>query len=302
MLTIIKRIFQTAFKGLKRNSWLTVACIVMLVISTILFTSIIIFNYAANYLVNYLKEKVDISLYFKPEIPEEDILKIRDELLGKEEIVSIDYVSKEEALKKFEERTASNPLIKKALEELGENPLSSSLNIKAKGTQEYQKIVKDIDNSPFKDKLITIDLAENQRVINQIHTLSKTIQLGSIGAMLVLVFISLIIGFNTIRMAIFALHEEVEIMKLVGATPWFIRWPFLLEGTLQGFFASVITLIIFIPLIIWLSPKFEMVFAGFQLAHYFWGNLGFIFLAQTCFSMFLGIISSFLAINKYLKV
>jgi len=277
MWTILKRIFQTAFKGLKRNSWLTIACIVMLVVSTTLFTSILIFNYAANYLVDYLKQKVDISLYFKPEIPEEDILKIRDELLGKEEIASIDYVSKEEALKNFEERTASNPLIKKALEELGENPLSPSLNIKAKGTQEYQKIVEDINSSPFKDKLITIDLAENQRVISQIHTLSRTIQLGSIGAMLVLVFISLIIGFNTIRMAIFALHEEIEIMKLVGATPWFIRWPFLLEGALQGFFASLITLIIFTPLIIWLSPKFEMVFAGFQLAHYFWGNFGFIF-------------------------
>lgn len=302
MLIILKRIFQTAWKGLKRNSWLTIACIIMMVISLCLFSSIVIFNYASNYLINYLKEKVDISLYFKTDIPEEDILKIRDELLGKEEILSIEYVSKEDALKNFQKRTASNPLIKKALEELGENPLASSLNIKARGTQEYQKIVEDINSASFKDKLITIDLAENQRVINQIHSLAKATQLGSFLAMGVLTFISLIIGFNTIRMAIYALHEEVEIMKLVGATPWFIRWPFLLEGALQGIFASIITLLIYIPVIIWLSPKFEMIFAGFQLQQYFFSNLGLIFLVQTVFGVFLGIISSFLAINKYLKI
>jgi len=302
MFANLKRIFKTAWQGINRNSWLTIACIVMMVISLTLFTSIIIFNYAANYLINYLKEKVDISLYFKTDVPEEDILKIRDELLGREEILSIDYISKEEALKKFEKRTSSNPLIKKALEELGENPLASSLNIKARGTEQYQKIAKDIENAPFKDKLITIDLAENQRVINQIHSLAKAMKWGSFLTMGVLVFISLVIGFNTIRMAIYALHEEIEIMKLVGATFWFIRWPFLLEGALQGFFASLIALAVFIPLIIWLSPKVEMIFAGFNLASYFWANLGFIFLIQTAFGMFLGIVSSFLAINRYLKI
>ena len=117
-----------------------------------------------------------------------------------------------------------------------------------------------------------------------------------------LVFAAVFLIATTIRLAIFARRKEVYLMKLIGSTDWFIRWPFLLEGALQGFCASVITLIIFVPLIIWLSPKFEMVFAGFQLAHYFWDNLGFIFLLQICFSMFLGIISSFLAINKYLKV
>lgn len=302
MLIIIKRIFQTAFNGLKRNSWLTIACIIMMVISLTMFTSILIFNYASNYLIDYLKNKVDISLYFKPEIPEEDILKIRDELLGKEEILSIEYVSKEEALKKFKERTSSNPLIKKALEELGENPLTSSLNIKARGTHEYQKIVQDIERAPFKDKLITIDLAENQRVINQIHSLTKATKMGSLIAMGVLTFISLIIGFNTIRMAIYALHEEIEIMKLVGATPWFIRWPFLLEGAMQGIISSIITLLIFVPLIIWLSPRLEMLFIGFHLKQYFLDNIAFIFLIQTAFGIFLGVISSFLAINRYLRV
>lgn len=302
MFIILKRIFQTAWSGLKRNSWLTVACIIMMVISLVLFSSILIFNYASNYLINYLKEKVDISLYFKADVPEEDILKIRDELLGKEEIASIQYVSKDEALKKFRERTATNPLIKKAIEELGENPLVSSLNIKARSTDDYQKIVEEINKSPFKDKLITIDLAENQRVIKQINSLTKAAKTGSLIAMGVLTFISLIIGFNTIRMAIYALHEEIEIMKLVGASPWFIRWPFLLEGALQGIFASIITLIIYIPFLIWLSPRIEMLFADFNLVNYFLGNLGFIFGIQTLFGMFLGIISSFLAINKYLKI
>jgi len=89
MIANLKRIIQTAWKGLTRNKWLSVACITMMVLSLIIFTSILLFNYAANTLIRTLQDKMDISIYFKAEIPEEDILKIRDELLGNELIAKI---------------------------------------------------------------------------------------------------------------------------------------------------------------------------------------------------------------------
>ncbi len=302
MIAILKRMFKTAWQGMKRNSWLTLACIAMMVLSLLIFSSILIFNHTANTLINTLKEKMDISIYFKTDVPEEDILKIRDELLSNEAIAKINYVSKEEALKGFEERSKYNPTIQKALDELGENPLAASLNIKAKKTENYNTIIESVKNSAFKDKLITVDLAENQKVVSRVDALARAVKIGSLFAISILACLSFIIGFNTIRMAIYSLKEEVEIMKLVGASNWFIRGPFLLEGALQGFIASISATIIFSLLLLAFGGRIENFVPGIGLSVYFWSHFWFIFFLQTAFGIFLGIISSFWALNHYLKI
>ena len=274
----------------------------MLTISLIILSSILIFNNASNNLINILKEKMDISIYFKRDVPEEDILRIRDDLIGNEKIARIEYVSQDEALKIFEEKSSRNPTIKKALEELGENPLAASLNIKAKDTKYYTEIIDEVNNSAFKDKLITVDLMENQRVVERINSLSMGIKLGSILVILIAAFLSLLISFNTIRMAIYSLKGEIEIMKLVGASNWFIRGPFLLEGAMQGLIASFVAILILIPLVMWGSPRVESFIAEISMSLYFWSHFWYIFLYQTLFGIFLGIVSSFWAMNKYLKV
>ena len=302
MFIIIKRVFRTAWQGLVRNNWLSLTCIAMMTISLIILSSILIFNNTSNNLINILKEKMDISIYFQRDVPEEDILRIRDELIGNEKIAKIEYISQEEALKSFAEKSSRNPAIKRALEELGENPLAASLNIKAKDTKYYTEIIDDINKSAFKEKLITVDLMENQRVIERINSLSVGIKLGSILVIIIAAFLSLLISFNTIRMAIYSLKGEIEIMKLVGASNWFIRGPFLLEGALQGIIASFVAILILIPLVMWGSPRIESFIVGISMSLYFWSHFWYILLYQTLFGIFLGIVSSFWAMNKYLKV
>ena len=302
MLTLLKRISQAAWQGLKRNRWITIACIVMMVVSLIIFSSVLIFNHAASSLIKMLKDKMDISIYFKTDVPEEDIFRIRDELIGREEIAKIDYVSREDALKRFRERNAKNQVIQKALEELGENPLSASLNIKARDPKGYQKIIDFINNSNFKNKLITVDLTENQQVLARIGKLARGIRLGSFAFIGILTFLSIIISFNSIRMAIYSLREEVEIMRLVGASNWFIRGPFLLEGAMQGLIASLVATAILIPSIFWIGPKIEEFAGGLNINLYFWSHFWYIFLAQSLFGIALGVIASFWAVNKYLKI
>jgi cell division transport system permease protein len=302
MLVILKRVFRTAWQGLIRNSWLSIACITMLTISLMILGTILIFNNVSNELVSILEEKMDISIYFKREVPEEDILKIRDELIGNEKIAKIEYVSQEEALAIFEERSIRNPTIMKALEELGENPLAAFLNIKAKDTTYYSEIIDEVNNSAFKDKLMTVDLAENQRVIERISALSTGIKLGSFLMIIVAAFLSVLISFNTIRMAIYSLRGEIEIMKLVGASNWFVRGPFLLEGALYGLFASFIAIVIFTPIMMWISPKVQSFISEISISSYFWSHFWYIFGIQVVFGMILGIIAGFWAMNRYLKV
>jgi cell division transport system permease protein len=264
--------------------------------------TILIFNNVSNELIDILEEKMDISIYFRREVPEEDILKIRDELIGNEKIAKIEYVSQEESLAMFEERSSRNPTIMRALEELGENPLAAFLSIKAKDTSYYTSIIDEVNESAFKDKLMTVDLAENQRVIERINALSTGIKLGSLLMIIVATFLSILISFNTIRMAIYSLRGEIEIMKLVGASNWFVRGPFLLEGALYGLFASIIAMVILMPLVIWISPQVQSFISEISISSYFWSHFWFIFGIQIIFGMVLGIVAGFWAMNRYLKV
>lgn len=302
MLVILKRIFRTAWQGLVRNNWLSLACITMLTISLMILGAILVFNNISNNLINVLEEKMDISIYFNRDVPEEDILKIRDELIGNEKIAKIEYVSQEEALTRFEEKSSRNQTIMKALEELGENPLAAFLSIKAKDTAYYTNIIDEINNSSFKDKLMTVDLAENQRVIERINALSKGIKFGSFFMIIVAAVLSILISFNTIRMAIYSLRGEIEIMKLVGASNWFIRGPFLLEGALYGLIASFIAMIMLIPLVVWISPKVQSFISEISISSYFWSHFWYIFGIQALFGVALGMVAGFWAMNKYLKV
>lgn len=302
MIAILKRVFKTAWQGLQRNSWLSVACILMMTLSLFIFSTIFIFHQATNNLINSLKEKMDISIYFKTTVPEEDILKIRDQLLSNEAIQSIDYVSKEEALKNFKERSQYNPTIQKALDVLGENPLAPSLNIKAKNTKDYSAIIDSIKNSSFSDKLITVDLAENQKIVAKVDSLARVIKIVSIFTIIFLAGLSFIISFNTIRMAIYSLKEEIEIMKLVGASNWFIRGPFLIEGALQGIFASLIATVISSGVVLIFGPRIENFMPGSGLSLYFWSHFFLILLFQTTFGILLGVVSSFFALNHYLNI
>lgn len=302
MFTYIKRILRTFWQGIVRNKSLFFACVLMMTLSLIIFSTTIIFRGISLKLVNLLKDKMDLSLYLEKDLPEEDILKIRDELLKLNEVEKIEYVSQEEALKTFKERNKTNRILQKVLEELGENPLSASLNIKAKDTKDYQLIINYIENSSFKDKLIDINLYENQKIIERLDRLTTAFQLISVLVISVLVILSIIITFNTIRMAIYSLRQEIEIMKLVGASLWFIRGPFLIQGIFQGLVASFIALLVVIPLFFWLGPKIENFAPEIQLYSYFWSNFLNLFLYQTIFGVALGLVSSYWAVNKYLKI
>lgn len=302
MFYLIKRIVKTGWLSFKRNGWLSLATIVILVLSISIFLGILIFNQMSKAVIEALKEKVDVSIYFSKDTPEEDILKIREELLTRPEVSKIDYISSQRALELFTEKRKTDPLMTEILQELGENPLSPSLNIKTKSTNDYNNLIEYLQSASFKDKLTSIDLLENQKVIERLNRLSAGLNLASLLVEIILTLVAIIIAFNTIRMAIYSLREEIAIMRLVGATNSFIRWPFIINGLICALIAVFLTFLIFIPLIIGFSSKISVLVPGFSLAGYFFGSFFLIFLYTLLFAIFISIISSYLAILKYLKI
>lgn len=300
--TALRRILKSGAVSFWRNRWISTATILIMVITLGLITSLFLMSVVADALLNDLEEKVDISVYFKLDTPESEILSVKSELEGISDVKSIEYISRDMALAKFEESHQNNPLIIKSLQELGENPLEASLNIKANVIDEYESIASFLESPRFAGYVDTVNYRQNQKVIEKLSSILNTIRKSGFIAILILGFIAVLVTFNTIRLTIYSMREEIGVMRLVGASNWYIRGPFIVEGILHGTIASIFTTILFYPLIWFVSPKVSVFLPGIDLLGYFNSNFWSIFLLQTLVGIVLGIISSLIAMRKYLKV
>ena len=174
-------------------------------------------NFTTNKFVTYLKAKVDISIYFKPEIDESEILSIQEQLGKVDGVLKTEYVPKEKALKTFQERFGNNQILMKALNELGDNPLSAAINIQIRNEKDYDKVLGYVENAIFKDKLTNVNFKENRELLSKTTSLINSLNITSIIITTVLTSVAIIVAFNTIRIAIYSMKEEINTMKLVGA-------------------------------------------------------------------------------------
>ena len=299
--TSLKRVFKKGKSIFKRNGWLTIATVITMFLSILVFTGVLIMNYTSNKFVTSLKDKIDISIYFKSAIEESEILVVQEQLGKVEGVVKTEYISIDKALEFFKEKYGHNEVLLKALEEIGENPLSASLNIKIKDSNDYEKILAYIETAVFKDKLVNINFTENRDLLNKTTSLINSLRIGSMVITVVLTAVAVIVAFNTIRIAIYSMREEINIMKLVGATNWFVRGPFVLAGCFYGIIAALLSAICYIPLILTIGRKFDAFLGNISITGYFFSNIFILILAQIGFGMVIGIIASVFAVSKYLE-
>jgi len=302
MLTSLKRIFRSSWQNLFRDGGLTAATIFILVLTISLATALFLLKNIGQFLITSLQEKADISVYFKPGAVEENILDLQKELSKIPEVKEIKYVSKDEALSSFVEKHKDNPVLMESLQVVGGNPFLASLNIKAFQAEQYQAITNFLEATFYKDLIEKVDYYQRKSVIEIIFSLTSNLSKAGIGISIILAIIAILVTFNSIRLAIYNSKEEIKIQRLVGASNWFIRGPFLTQGAISGIFATLICLLIFF-LICWqLSPRIEFFFPGLNLFQFFIGNFWTIVLIQLLAGAGLGVISSAIAIRRYLKV
>lgn len=296
------RVIKSALKNFWRNGWLSAATIGVIMLALFTLSILVLVNVVASEALTSLQDKVDISVYFKIDTPEPQILKARAELVELNEIKSIEYVSRDEALANFKQKHKDNPLLTQSLEELGDNPLQASLNIKAYNPEQYSQIASFLEGTRYSGLIDKVNYWQNKDIIERLSALAKNIRSGGLGLSLILAVIAVLVTFNTIRLTMYSHRQEIEIMKLVGATNWYIRWPFIVEGVLYGLTACVITLIILSPLIIVVSPRITSFLPESDLLADFKSNLVTVVGVQLLAGIALGAISSFIAIRRYLKI
>jgi cell division transport system permease protein len=297
-----KKILESGWINFKRNSYLSFGATGMMAMTLLLFLGLLSLQFMTSQVVASLQEKIDMSAYFTTDATEEQILQVKSDLQSLPEVSNVVYTSRDQALADFKERHAQDQLIQESLAQLDSNPLAASLNVKTKDSSQYASIVQFLENNKFRSVIEKIDFYENEGVIGRIQKISGGVRDWGLAATLVLAFIAVLVTFNTVRLTIFNQKQEIEIMRLVGASNWHIRGPYLVEGGLYGLFAALAALLVFYPTVYFVSDKISSFAPDVNLSGYFIGGIAQIFLLVIVLGILLGMTSSFIAIRKHLRI
>ncbi|MEK7541537.1 MAG: permease-like cell division protein FtsX [Patescibacteria group bacterium] len=295
----VQRVIRAGFLGFRRNGWLSTATTLVMALVLFVLGNLVFVGAFADTALRSLESKIDITVYFVPDAEESEILAVAREVEALQDVRAVEYVSRDAALALFRERHRENALIASALEELGDNPLQASINITAVDPGHYGTISDFLAGRkyPIVEK---INYFENQAVIERLSSVMGTARGSGAALTLILAFIAVLVAFNTIRLAIYTMREEIGIMRLVGASSWFIRGPFLVSGVLYGVAAAVMALIVFFPLTWLAAPKLAFLVPEFNLFNYFLSNIVQLSLIMLGAGVGLGVMSSFVAVRRYL--
>jgi len=302
MFVLIKRIFITGWHGITRDGGMITANIFIMTMAIFMISSLFFFRDLSAFLVANIQERADVSVYFKNDAREEDILKVKREVDSIPEVKEVNYISSEEAFERFIERHSSNPVLMESLAEVGTNPFLASLGVKAFEADQYAGVVGFLENFQFNYLIEKIDYYERKPVIERIYGLTAAFSRVGVIVSVILILVAVMITFNAVRISIYNSREEIKIQRLVGASNLFIKGPFLVQGAISGFFSALICFLFFALLAWGLDTRAEFLFPGFGLLSFFIANLWMILSIQILSGIGLGVVSSFIAVKKYLKV
>src|SRR3989344_4728749 len=305
--TNTRRIVKTGFFNFWRNGFVSLSSIVVMIVTLSVIGGLVFLSAILNSTLTEIKNKVDINVYFVTSAGEDQILSLKKTIEGLPEVAEVTYTSREEALVEFRQTHANDEVTLQALDELGDNPLGATLNIRAKDPSQYEGIAKFLTNrtslsagsSSVIDK---INYFQNKTAIDRLSRIIDSANRLGLVVILVLAIISVIITFNTIRLAIFISRDEISVMRLVGAEQSYIRGPFVVAGLMYGAVAAIITLILFFPATYWLGGATQNFFIGLNVFSYYLKNFGQFFLILVGSGALIGAASSVFPARKYLKV
>ena len=303
---LLVRIFKSGFVNLFRNAWLTIAATAVMVVALTIISLATVLNVTANNAIDELARDLKASIYLADGVSETQIANLRAEIQQLDFVDSVEYVTQAQAQSDLSADFNNDEAILQALALAGDNVLPSSFRVTVSDLERMSEIRTVAENEEFKSIVDSVSLGQTdaQATIDKASSAQRFINLGSIVAGVTLSAVSIMIIFNTIRMAIYTRRDEIRIMKLIGATPGYIRGPFLVEASLYGVFAGFIANAIVYSLIYSLGKKVAQQPEFSQTYSFFMQPTTIILMQLSVLTLgiLIGVISSMLAMEKHLKL
>lgn len=304
MTTALKRIIKSGFVAFWRNSLVSVASILVMVVTLLVIGWLILANAFFQATIIEVEKRVDISVSMKTDASDTDILALKKTIEDLPTVEKVDYLSRDQELEDFIERHKDNSLIIQSLEEVG-NPFGARLNIMASDPASYDSIDKFLrgDEALSAGGETIIDhISFKKNVVDRLVALVALIKrVGSVAALL-LACISILVTINTISLAIYASREEIGVMRLVGASNAYVQGPFVVEGMISGGLAGLIATLIMYPMAVWVKNTVATLAIDINVASYYVDNFGQILIMLVGGGIILGMIASFLAVRDQIKI
>lgn len=300
----IQRIFREGLISFWRNKLISFSTVIIMTMAMIVMSSLLFMNAILNFSVSQLEDRVDVNIYFFPDAPEPEIIQLQERLMLVPEVRDVQYVSREQAFLNFQERYANDDLINRSLEELGDNPLGASLNIRAFESTQYEAVIVAIESEPIvtnSEFVERINYYDNKSIIDRLNEFSAIVRVIGYAIAIFFSIVSLLVVLSTMRIAIFAAKKQIKIKRLVGAEHRYVRGPFLVMGGVYGFLAATLSMLSLYPMTKWIGRYTESFFGGMNIFDYYTGNLIPVYLFLLTMGIIIGIISSRIATAKYLN-
>lgn len=282
-----------AAKSFRKNLAMSIAAVVTIAMTLLILGAVVILVLNLGNVIKSIEKKVEITVYLTNAADGDEISALQKEILSWSEVQKVEFVSKDEALERLKEDLKDNP---EMLEAISGNPLPASLEISLRDPQKVEMVAGRLQGREPVD-----EVKFGQDIVKNLFKLSRTVRTVSLVFVVFLGFASTVLISNTVRMAITARRKEVAIMRLVGATNWFIRWPFVVEGIVQGLLGSLIAISVLYVVYAYLQKWVNQLipFMPFTISTIvFLEIVG----GLTLVGIFVGSLGSFIALRRFLKV
>ena len=231
----LEYVATTAAQGFWRNPVMSLASTFTIGLMLLLFAFFLATDRGLQAAVNVLESKVELALFLEDDARVSDVLDLRARIEADPAVSRVDYITKEQAMARLVDIAAKRPDIQ--IIDTSENPLQASLDVKLAHAQDAPRVTAALREEIGKG--VVSDVVDNPQVVDKLLTITRVLSFGGLAVLAMMLIVALFVIVNTIRIAVHARRDEIEIMKLVGATDWFVRWPFILEGMLVGALGAV---------------------------------------------------------------
>lgn len=297
------RILKFAILDIGRNislSFMTVFILILMLLSVNVLWSLDVVTKQA---VGSVKKQIDVSFYFIQKVKDKDVKDVEKYVKTFPEVTSIKIVTAKQVLDDFKTRHKDKKETIQALEELGSNPFGPTMIVQTKEPRDYKKIIKALDVPEYQKVIESRSFDQHENAIIRLQDIINRIERIGFGLSTLFAVIAFLIIFNTVRVAINSQRTEISIKRLVGASNWFIRGPYLVEAVIFTILSIALTYITIFFAFNWLDSYLSVVLPnGFSLTNYYKSNIFFLGGIQAAAVLLLTIVSSILAMRKQLRV
>ena len=284
---------KTAWKNIRRSPYQALAAILIM---TLTFLAVSFFTFllvGSSQIITYFESKPQVTAFFKNEAKQVDINSLENKLSDTEKVSSIKFVSKEDALKIYQEQNKNDPLL---LDLVTADVLPASFEISTVKIEDLGTI-----SDMLKKSSIVSDVIYQKDVVSTLTAWTNAIRKIGIALIILLSLVSVFVMATIIGMKISQKKEDIEIMRLIGATSWYIRWPFIMEGAFYAIVGALIGWLIATGTLLYATPFLESFLKGIPVLPASYVGLFALLGFEILFAVFLGVISSFFAVFRYLK-